>query len=376
MKILESIYRADSTGRIRHLVAMILFTVLLPVVAPAADTTPEAYLDSLISLTNQYTHMDRDSTRYFADKIVEFAKAQDDPVLLSKAYNNYGYIYYRWNKLDSSEAYLQQAIGISQEHMDRRGEGIATNRLGNVYWFKEQPLEAKRHYERAKSLHETVGNPEGIGRALNNLANIYREWGDYQRAIQLYIEARDYYQKADYKEGVAWLDFSLTILYKNLNEYDQALESINRSVEMYKNIAESSKDSTGLMICYGQLGDIYNLMGQYEEGLKYHLRAMKMRKRTGIKTAYADGLAGVGQSYFKLGNYEKSLRYFKHAQQLREEANSLRGSETNLKYIGFIYHETGRDTKALEYLTRGLQVARELNERGTNFRTDVPHLCQ
>lgn len=322
----------------------------------------------------------RDEINQLIDQFLNYSDTKNDTAItisvkalaLSRKYKlekmeasvlyNYGYLYYRWGMLDSAQKYLEKSLTISKEIPDSFRIAIALNRLGNVLWHKDKHLKAKNYFESALIIHKSQKNTREIGRALNNLANVYREWNDYQKAIELYLKAINYYRISNYNEGQAWLNFSLTILYKKLNDSEMALRSINKSLDFYQKLAKQSGDSTGIMLCYGQLGDIYNSLDQPEKGLEYHLLALELRKRTGVLSAIADGMTGVGQSYYTLEKYDKAQEYLKESQNLRRRLNSKDGMSTNLKYLAYIYTKRGKYQKALDTLKKGLIISEELNQ--------------
>jgi tetratricopeptide (TPR) repeat protein len=224
-------------------------------------------------------------------------------------------------------------------------------------------MEAREYYDRALAIHTESGDILETSRTQTSMANMYREWGDYPRAIELLLQARKGFQEVHYTEGLAWTGFSLGTLHKRLKNYDLALESIKQSLEIYNKLAEETGNNNGIMICYGQLGDIYSLSGSLEKGLEYHILALKMREENGSQPAIADGLSGVGQSYFRLGEFERALDYFQRSLKVRQEAGRKRGTENNQMFIGEIYREMSQFDKALEHFDRGLEIARDLSNR-------------
>lgn len=335
---------------------------------PAAGDEQEASVESirqLIDQANQLFSTEPDAAIELASKARESAKSKGEKELEIDVINSLAMLYYRLNRLDQAQTLLRESLKISEETGYLHGSGISLNRLGNVLWLLEKRLEAKTCFERALAIHTHLGDWREISRTKNNLANAYRYWDDYPRAIEMMIDAREGYQKVDFAEGVAWLNYSLGILHKKLGDYDRALEAINSALETYTEMAQKDGSYNGVMICYSQLGDIYNITGNPEQGLEYHRRALDLREKSKNRAAVADGLSGIAKSYFFLGDLQKSLEYFLQSQAIRDEIGIQDGTATNMKFMGEIYRETGRNDKALENLNRGLASSRELRDRGT-----------
>lgn len=187
MKIIPALV-SKLPGSLLLLIALILSASTVNGEDTIDDNATEEF-NALIQQSQRYVHTKHDSARYFANEAIRFAERPGNAGLLDRAINNMGFIYYRWNELDSAETYIKRGLEVSKSQEDSTEMGRTINRLGNVYWLWEDQILAKNSYETA--------------RAVNNLANMYREWGDYQKAIQLYLKARKHYQQANYTEGVA-----------------------------------------------------------------------------------------------------------------------------------------------------------------------------
>ena len=322
----------------------------------------EKKIAALIDSSFLYLNSSRDTALELTRQALKLANKNDLDKSKNDAFYNLGYLYYRWGEQSQAQKYLRKSLKISQQIQDSAGIGRAYNRLGNSVWFQNKQVRAKQYYEKALGIQQNLNNHREIGRTLNNLANVARQWGNYQNSISLYLQAREHYQKADFTEGLAWLNFSLTLLYKKLEDYDSALKSINKALGIYKNLVEENKDSSGIMICFGQLGDIYNIIDQPRKGLEYHLKALELRKRSGVKAAIADGFAGVGQTYYYLEKYDKARQYFKRSQQYKKEAEIKKGQDTNLKFLAYIASQENNYKKALSLLQKALKIARNANQ--------------
>ena len=333
--------------------------------ARAQFAASESSVRQLMDRSQQLAAGDPDKAVDLAERALEEARSLGHEELEADVLNNLAFIHYRLNRLDLARTVLREALETSRKAGYLKGSGIALNRMGNVAWLYGERLEAKDSFERALAIHTELGDWLEISRTLTNLANAYRNWGDYPRAIELFLKAREGYRKVDYAEGVAWLDFSLGILHKNSEDYDKALEAINSALETYEQLAEENGSYNGVMICYGQLGDIYNLIGNPGQGLEYQVRALRLRRESGSKPAIADGLSGVAQSYFFLEDFERALDYFLQSQAMRDEIGTENGIATNMKFMGRIYRKAGKEYEALKHFKRGLQAARELSDRNS-----------
>jgi len=314
-------------------------------------------------LAQEYTKNSQSEAFSCSHAALEWARDMDDQQLLATALHNLGYVHYRFGQMDSAFKYLQNALQIRKELPDSSGIAYSLNRLGNVYWFKNEPLKAKHCFQQALKIRQQLGQDQEIGVTLTNLGNLYRQWSDHQAALDYYLSALRHYESANYIEGLGWLYFSTGILHKKLKNYQKAFDHINRSLSYYQKFLQTSGDSAGLMICFGQLGDLNLLVGNLEQALHYHLKALRLRKKSGVEPAIADGLSGVGRVYYALQKYPQALDYFRQATSLRESGGISAGMVTDLKYIGYIFDRQGNTEQALDYLNQSLTMARSRKER-------------
>jgi len=236
-----------------------------------------------------------------------------DPALRSDSNFNLGYIFYRNADYDSAAVYIQRSLDLARTAGDSSRVALAVNRLGNIYTMHNKQTEAYLLFIHAAELHKKAGNRLEEGRAYNNIANYFRQNGNYEKALEYFIEASRLYEEVQYLEGSAWLNFSITMLYRTLGDYEKALRYANRALDTYKMIISDNKDSSGIMICYGQLGDLNVLTKDYEKALYYHEKALAMRIRRNIPSSIADGYTGMGRIYYAKGDYEQALSYLEKA---------------------------------------------------------------
>ncbi len=356
---------------VRILVIYILFVCQGLFASPVIDSLRQAITHAKGSkkvglgfqLAQEYTKNSQPEALSCSHAALKWAHDLNDQQLLATALHNLGYVHYRFGQLDSAFKYLQNALQIRKGLSDSSGMAYSLNRLGNVYWFKNKPLKAKHCFEQALKIRQQLGQDQEIGVTLTNLGNLYRQWSDHQAALDYYLSALRHYESANYIEGLGWLYFSTAILHKKLKNYAKAFEHINQSLSYYRKFVQTSGDSAGLMICFAQLGDLNLLVGNLDQALHYHLAALRLRKKSGVAPAIADGLSGVGRVYYAMQKYSRALDYFKQALALRERSGINAGLVTDLKYKGYIFDRLGQTEKALNYLERALAMARNAKER-------------
>ncbi|MBN2602449.1 MAG: tetratricopeptide repeat protein, partial [Candidatus Marinimicrobia bacterium] len=316
-----------------------------------------------IQLANRIAVQSRQDAIPIFLRAVALARSIDDKKAVGDALYAAGENYYYIGSQELTNTYMQQSMEIAEELADSGRIGQCLLRMGNAYYLLNEQAKAEECYLDALAIIQNLHDPILIGRTLNNLANTYGHWGQYVKALNLYDTARQYYETAGYIEGLGWLNFSIARLYKQISDTENALKHSQMALHYYQQLSESTGDSSGILICYGQLGDIYIQTGDLDKALEYHQVALRLRQKSGVKSAIADGYRGMGEIYYFQKNYTKALEYFEEALKLRRDIRTTTGTATLMKYTGLIYLEQGDIKKGRNYLLGALSIARKSRQR-------------
>ncbi|NJL56521.1 tetratricopeptide repeat protein [bacterium] len=90
-------------------------------------------------------------------------------------------------------AYHEQALVISREIGDRRGEGSDLGNLGIAYERLGDIPQAIAYYEQALELARAIGDRQGEANDCWNLGTLYEQQGDLAQAAQLMQVAAEFY---------------------------------------------------------------------------------------------------------------------------------------------------------------------------------------
>jgi len=293
------------------------------------------------------------------NRAVELAKTSNDKTIISAALYAAGENYYFAGNADSTTILMNECLQIAGEIGDSSRIGQCLLRIGNCYTLLNEQELAEQTYLEALAVIQSLDDPILSGRTLNNLANIYGRWGQYIKALSMYDRAREYFEESGFTEGLGWLNFSIARLYKQISDYENALKHSQQALHYYQQISEATEDSSGIMICYGQLGDIYIQIGDFKKAMEYHQTALQLRRKTGVKSAIADSYRGLGEIYYFQKDYDRAMDYFQKAIGLRRDIKTTLGIATLMKYVGLIYLEQGDTKKARNYLKGALSLAKK-----------------
>jgi len=92
-------------------------------------------------------------------------------------------------------------------------------------------------------------------------------------------------------------------------DYPTALEKWEAGLKKAREIGD--KDYISKFI--GNLGVVYDDLGQYQKALDYHQQALKIRREIGDRRGEARDFGNIGLVYDNLGQYQKALDYYRQA---------------------------------------------------------------
>ncbi|MBC7862547.1 MAG: tetratricopeptide repeat protein [Bacteroidia bacterium] len=152
--------------------------------------------------------------------------------------------------------------------------------------------------------------------------------------------------------------------YRKKGDYDLGLEFYLKSLKIY----EELNDKTQAAKCLGFIGIIYDNMGDYPKALGSYLKSLKIYEELNDKGGIARQSGNIGNIYHDQNNFEYALKYYFKALQMAEELGEKNIISAALSGIGNIYVKQDNYAKALEFELKALQLKEELGDReGVNI---------
>jgi serine phosphatase RsbU (regulator of sigma subunit) len=194
-------------------------------------------------------------------------------------------------------------------------------------------------------------------KALNGLAMEYRN-NDPDTALYYAEKAKTISIKINYKNGLAESHLWIGTVNANLANYQEAIVNLNKSISIGDN-----KEVIGK--AYGNLGLSYYQMGKYQEALKNHFIALKIRKELKNQYGIANTLNNIGLVYKELGNLNEAIKYHFESLDAYEKINNIEGLCMSFQNIGNLYFSQENYKDALVYYEKSLQLSiNSKNKRG------------
>lgn len=128
-------------------------------------------------------------------------------------------------------------------------------------------------------------------------------------------------------------------------------------------LAEITGDIRDIARTKRAIGDILSHKGSYEEALTWLENARKMFEDLHEDSGLEHTLRLIGVIYWRQGEYDQALRCFDKCSQISTENKNSRGAYRAIGNMGLIYKIRGEYTHALEAYQQGLEIAHEIGDR-------------
>ncbi len=143
--------------------------------------------------------------------------------------------------------------------------------------------------------------------------------------------------------------------YYHINDYTNAIKYGSQILQVHRERSEAS--------CYGNLGTVYQSLGNYERARKYHEKALPIKKEVGDRKGEAACYENLGTLYQIAGLYERARDHYEKALAMRKEIGDRQGEGNDYGNLGAVFLSLSDYVKAEENLEKALALKREIGDR-------------
>lgn len=267
----------------------------------------------------------------------------DDLRMLSAIYSQLGNAYFYLQDYERALEYHNLDLELARAMADKSGEAKASGNLGNTLKVLARFDEAidccNRHLDISKALNDKVS----IARALYNLGNVYHTKG-----------------KQACSSSGGWSDITSAPV-------DAARDDLLKAVEYYRAnldlVSGELNDRAAQGRAYGNLGNTYYLLGDFNEAINQHEKRLAIAKEFGDRGAERRAHSNLGNAYVYLSDFDRAAEHYKRALQTARQLGDLALEAQACYSLGSAYMLLSDCARALECHERHLQIAQELNDK-------------
>jgi len=256
---------------------------------------------------------------------------------------------------DLCEELFDEATSLALNSEDKLLIGRTHNSLGHMLMLKGNYEMADDCLEKASAHFETINDSLGIAKVNGHLGNLYFRQGKYERAKQFF---RRSIGMSDTKglQTDPQIVANLGLTHMNQGDYD---EGIRCQLVALKD-CEIANDKPGMAILNTNVGIVYFEKGDYDSALKCYEKGLELSEELGNKLLTSIAIGCIGSVYQRKGNYETAMEHFVRDLELCEELGDKQGMAIAIGLIGELRSVEGDFDVAIEYLKRNLELCNEL----------------
>ncbi|KAM4740122.1 G-protein-signaling modulator 2-like isoform 2-T2 [Anableps anableps] len=262
----------------------------------------------------------------------------EDLQILSAIYSQLGNAYFHLQEYNKALEYHRHDLTLTRTIGDELGEAKASGNLGNTLKvlgrYNEALVCCQRHLDITRAVFDKVGQ----ARALYNFGNIYHAKG----------------------KSICW---SGTEPGEFPEEARIALRKAAQFYELNLSLVNDLGDRAAQGRTYGNLGNTYYLLGDFERAVAAHEKRLLIAKEFGDKSAERRAHCNLGNAYIFLGRFDMAASHYKKTLQLARLFKD-RAVEAQACYsLGNTYTLLQDYERAIDYHLKHLVIAQDLNDR-------------
>ena len=295
--------------------------------------TDEDKVYVLGELVDQYSGLDNELARQYAEQSIRIAELSRDRKLIILAYLQNGA---RCMNLASLEGNIQQAL---------------------------------ENYENAEKVAREAGLDDWLAYSYTGLAGVFRGKGDYDKALNYNNLALSIASGTSNDSLKLVVDISLRNVYLARNEKLLAFRSCLDAL----NVAELSKKDALLRLAYENIEEFYSRIGEHDKSLDYAMKMLALDLKSHDRYKQLDDYNLIGEQFAQKKKIDLALSMFEHSTAL---ADSLQydGSKINT-YLNItnMYFRIEGNVKGMAYLQNHKEIIDLFNKTGLGSFLDISY---
>uniref|UniRef100_A0A3B3BT79 G protein signaling modulator 2, like n=1 Tax=Oryzias melastigma TaxID=30732 RepID=A0A3B3BT79_ORYME len=261
----------------------------------------------------------------------------EDLQILSAIYSQLGNAYFHLQEYIKALEYHRHDLTLTRAIGDEVGEAKASGNLGNTLKllgrYDEAVVCCQRHLEITKAIYDKVGQ----ARALYNFGNVYHAKG----------------------KSICWSG-------AKPGEFpEEARTALRKAAHYYEanlNLVMELGDRAAQGRTYGNLGNTYYLLGDFEAAIAAHEKRLLIAKEFGDKSAERRAHCNLGNAHIFLSQFEIAANHYKRTLQLARLLKD-RAVEAQACYsLGNTYTLLQDYERAIDYHLKHLVIAQDLKD--------------
>lgn len=243
---------------------------------------------------------------------------------------------------DEAIACALRARAVFLEHDDLLAAGKIEHNIGNLYFRRDQYLEAEEFHTSARERFLAVNHEKQLATIDNCLANTHVVLHKFASAASLYDEAAQLAERAGVPVTQAEIEGNIGNFALLRGRYDQALDYLERSRRRYESLGMPHQSA----LAEREIADAYLELNLVPEAVQIYGRVTNTFATLGLRADEARALASHGRAELLLGKDDEALSSLQRARELYQAEGNKVGEALVLLAQAQLQHAHGDDETA------------------------------
>lgn len=209
------------------------------------------------------------------------------------------------------------------------------------------------HAQKARELADVLNYQRGQGLALENLGWIYYRRGDYSKAFELSTEALKIVEELNDRSSIARCLNNVAAIRFEQNQFDVAIESFKKAFE----VSEEIGDNTSMARSLNNVGYAFLQMKRLDSAAYYAAWALRIAEKGSNTYQAGFSLRTLGDVDFQKQNYRGALERFQKIIALAQKTGNVFLQVSTTHRLGHTFAKLGQFDKAIAYLHQNIELS-------------------
>jgi len=276
-----------------------------------------------------------------------------DPTLNASHLAILGICHYRLGDYQQAIDLHTQAIAITRDTGDRKGESSELGNLGACYYSLGDYRQAIDLHTQGIAIARDTGDRQLVGNELASLGLCHYRLGDYRQAIDLHTQAIAIARDTGDRQLVGIELGNLSLCHADLGDYRQAIDLHTQAIAIARDTGHRLAEGNEL----GNLGLCHASLGDYRQAIDLHTQAIAIARDTGNREGEGNELGNLGSYHYRLGDYQQAIELCTQALAIARDTGYRYGEANALSYLGRALLAAGDTSQAVKQLEQAVRVS-------------------
>jgi signal transduction histidine kinase len=273
--------------------------------------------------------------------------------------------YYYLNDYDKYLQASRKVLKLSLAKNDSPHTAKAFCYIGEYFDDESQLDSAFYYYNKSNNLYSDLKDSLNTGRTILYKAGILFDAGNFAESEVESINALKMLRKQKNSRLIYEAYNFIGISLRGLNNYEDSSNYLNQAINQLNQLEKENYDKDKIarsrIICYNNIGTVYEKMQNFSEAKKFYVRGLNSKNlEKNNPKLFAMLLNNFAFADMKQGNFKNVEQNLYKALKIRDSLKTLSGIVNSKISLGKYYIKTKDTAKAKQYLLESYALAKQV----------------